>query len=223
LTVTQRRPLVRVVVARPEAAGYRTSLWTCRRIVEVIRQRFKVTYHADHVGRLLRACGFNPQRPQPQPKQREDRHVRAWIQQEWPRVKKLARRRAHLICLHETGFMMLPVLRRTWARAPCGLTPLLAVHARSRERAPGWRRSSCRPAAVSSSSRCPAPASRERAPGCRQPCHDSPAKVTQRCGSREASNERATWKRRPPPHSRRRTPDPRTPAAPAATGWTPNS
>src|SRR6266852_3098750 len=53
LTAAQRRQLARLVVAGPEAAGYSTSLWTCRRIVEVIRRRFNIVYHADHVGRLL--------------------------------------------------------------------------------------------------------------------------------------------------------------------------
>src|SRR5256886_13257618 len=53
LTAVQRQQLARLVVAGPEAAGDTTSLWTCRRIVDVIRQRFKVVYHPDHVGRLL--------------------------------------------------------------------------------------------------------------------------------------------------------------------------
>jgi transposase len=88
LTAAQRRQLARWVVAGPEAAGYTTSLWTCRRIVDLIRGRFKVVYHPDHVGRLLRASGFSPQRPQPRAKERDDRRVRAWIQQDWARVKK---------------------------------------------------------------------------------------------------------------------------------------
>jgi transposase len=88
LTATQQRQLARLVIAGPEAAGYATSLWTCRRIVDLIRQRFHVVYHPDHVGRLLRACGFSPQRPQPRAKERDDRRVREWILQDWPRVKK---------------------------------------------------------------------------------------------------------------------------------------
>src|SRR5262249_35127272 len=109
LSATQRRQLARLVVAGPEAAGYRTSLWTCRRLVELIRDRFDVLYHPDHVGRLLRACGFSPQRPQPRAKERDDRRVQ--------------------------GFLMLPVLRRTWA--PCGMTPTLPVRARSHEKVSG--------------------------------------------------------------------------------------
>jgi transposase len=75
-------------MAGPEAAGYRTSLWTCRRIVDLIRHHFHVVYHPDHVGRLLRACGFSPQRPQPRAKERDDRRVREWLHRDWAGVKK---------------------------------------------------------------------------------------------------------------------------------------
>src|SRR5215510_16396231 len=88
LSATQRRQLARLVVAGPEAAGYRTGLWTGRRIVALIRDRFAVLYHPDHVGRLLRACGFSPQRPQPRAKERDDQRVREWIRVDWPTVKK---------------------------------------------------------------------------------------------------------------------------------------
>jgi transposase len=88
LTVAQRQRLVRLVLAGPEVAGYRTSLWTCRRIVDLIRQHFHVVYHPDHVGRLLRACGFSPQRPQPRAKERDDRRVREWVRVDWATVKK---------------------------------------------------------------------------------------------------------------------------------------
>ena len=88
LTPAQRKHLARLVVAGPEAAGYATSLWTCRRLVEVIKDEFEVVYHPDHVGRLLRACGFSPQRPQPRAKERDDQRVREWIQRDWAKVKK---------------------------------------------------------------------------------------------------------------------------------------
>src|SRR4029453_4830109 len=69
----KRGKLAPLVVGGPEGAGSRTSLWTCRRIVDLIRHHFDVVYHPDHVGRLLRACGFSPQRPQPRAKERDDR------------------------------------------------------------------------------------------------------------------------------------------------------
>lgn len=90
LTAAQRRTLVRVILKGPEALGYPTGLWTCRRIARVVRTRFGVAYHPDHIGRLLRACGLTPQRPQRVAKERDDQRVRHWVQVDWPRVKKTA-------------------------------------------------------------------------------------------------------------------------------------
>jgi transposase len=88
LTARQRQTLVQGILRGPEAAGYPTGLWTCRRIVQFVRTRFGVAYHPDHIGRLLRACGLTPQRPQRVAKERDDRRVRQWVQIDWPRVKK---------------------------------------------------------------------------------------------------------------------------------------
>lgn len=88
LTVRQRQTLVRLVLKGAEAAGYRTALWTCGRIAEVVRARFGVRYHPDHVGRLLRSCGLTPQRPQRRAKERDEQRVQQWLHEDWPRVKK---------------------------------------------------------------------------------------------------------------------------------------
>jgi len=55
--------------------------------------------------------------------------VLRWLDQEFPRILREARRRdAHLVFLDESGFMLTPVVRRTlWPR---GVTPVLPVAAR---------------------------------------------------------------------------------------------
>lgn len=88
LTARQRGALARWILKGAEAFGFPTSLWTCRRIAQVIRERFDVHYHRDHIGRLLRACGFTPQRPQTVARERNDQRIREWVQQEWTRAKK---------------------------------------------------------------------------------------------------------------------------------------
>ncbi len=88
LTARQRQRLVGWILKGPEAAGYRTALWTCRRIAALVETRFGVTYHPDHIGRLLRACGLSPQRPQPVAQERNDARIRNWMQVAWPGVKK---------------------------------------------------------------------------------------------------------------------------------------
>ncbi len=88
LTASQRSTLVGWILQGAEACGFATALWTCRRIAHLIRQRFHVDYHPDHVGRLLRSCGLTPQRPQVRAKERNDQRVRVWMQGEWSRAKK---------------------------------------------------------------------------------------------------------------------------------------
>ena len=55
LTAAHRRRLAKIVRAGPLKAGFTTDWWTCKRVAEVIRREFAVTYHPDHVGRLLHA------------------------------------------------------------------------------------------------------------------------------------------------------------------------
>jgi transposase len=65
-----------------------SALWICRRVAPVVRERFGVSYHLDHAGRLLRSCGFTPQRPQTVAKERNNQRIRAWVRQQWSRAKK---------------------------------------------------------------------------------------------------------------------------------------
>jgi transposase len=88
LTAGQRRSVVVWILQGAEACGFPTALWTCRRIAQLIRQRFHVVYHPDHIGRLLRSCGLTPQRPQLRAQERNDQRIRRWIQGEWSRAKK---------------------------------------------------------------------------------------------------------------------------------------
>lgn len=71
-----------------QAAGLPTELWTCPRVAWLIRQRFGVRYHPAHVSRMLHGLGFSPQKPTRRAVERDEERIRAWIEQDWPRVKK---------------------------------------------------------------------------------------------------------------------------------------
>lgn len=60
LTLRQRRALARCLLKGANCFGFATDLWTCPRVAQVIRQRYGVNYHVDHLPRLLRALGFSP-------------------------------------------------------------------------------------------------------------------------------------------------------------------
>lgn len=71
-----------------EAYGFRGEVWTCARIVEVIRREFAVTYHKDHVSRLLKALDWTPQKPMERAAQRDEEKIIEWREEAWPDLKK---------------------------------------------------------------------------------------------------------------------------------------
>lgn len=76
-----------------EAYGFRGEVWTCRRIVQVIAREFSVTYHKDHVSRLLKALDWTPQKPMERAAQRDEEKIIAWREETWPELKKKRGRR----------------------------------------------------------------------------------------------------------------------------------
>jgi transposase len=88
LSVQQHRRLERTLLAGAQAAGFESDLWTCPRVAQLIRQRFGIGYHVDHLGRLLRSLGWSPQRPERRARERDEVQIRRWIQGPWPRIKK---------------------------------------------------------------------------------------------------------------------------------------
>ena len=68
--------------------GFATDLWTCPRVAQMIRSRFKVDYHVDHLSRLLRSLGFSPQKPERRAVERDEKAIRRWIKTDWSSIKK---------------------------------------------------------------------------------------------------------------------------------------
>ena len=85
--------------------------------------------HPAHVSRLLHGLGFSPQKSTRRASERDEERIRAWIEQDWPRVKNAAPE-ASLVCLDESGMLKAPLVRRSWSLR--GRTPVL----RKRESCP---------------------------------------------------------------------------------------
>lgn len=88
LAARQKCQLERSLLKGAQSAGYPTDLWTCPRIGDLIRRRFRVKYHVRHIGRLLRSMGWSPQKPEKRARERDEKAVQKWIRQDWPRIKK---------------------------------------------------------------------------------------------------------------------------------------
>jgi transposase len=80
--------LKRALKAGPGEHGFPTELWTTQRVAQVIKTRFDIEYHPDHVGRLLGQIGWSCQRPTTRALQRDKSAIRRWKQETWPRLKK---------------------------------------------------------------------------------------------------------------------------------------
>ena len=88
LSARHRHRLEQALLAGAQAAGFDTDLWTCPRVAQLIRQRFGIGYHVDHLGRLLRSLGWSPQRPERRARERDEDQIRRWIKGPWSRIKK---------------------------------------------------------------------------------------------------------------------------------------
>jgi transposase len=88
LTAKQRARLVTLLSKGALAFGYRTDLWTTQRIAALIESRLGVTYHRNHVGKLLHELGWSHQKPERRALERDDDEIERWKREEWPKVKK---------------------------------------------------------------------------------------------------------------------------------------
>ena len=79
---------------------------------------------------VLTALGWSWQKPERRAIERDEAAIARWTREAWPRIKKAAGRGAHLVFVAESGFLLIPKIRRTWA-------PVLRAAANAEYCAPG--------------------------------------------------------------------------------------
>jgi len=93
LTAEQRAQLPGLLAQGAEAFGFRGDVWTAKRVATVIRREFRVRYHPNHVGKLLRAAGWSVQKPIERASQRNEAAIEAWRTERWPALRRGLTRR----------------------------------------------------------------------------------------------------------------------------------
>jgi transposase len=88
LTVTQEKIVRRWLADSPTEHGFDTELWTAPRLGRLIREEFGVGLNPRYLSAWLRDRGFTPQKPRRVPRERDPRVIAAWLESEWPRIKK---------------------------------------------------------------------------------------------------------------------------------------
>jgi transposase len=124
LTLQEHEELERLLLEGATAYGWPNNLWTGGRVREIIKKHFGVEYHPAHVCRILKKkLDWTCQRPQHQNADRDDVAIEVWVREMFPLImERTAARSAYTVFVDETGFMLEPIIRRTFA--PRGKTPV---------------------------------------------------------------------------------------------------
>ena len=88
LDAGQWRDILRTLRQGALKAGFETDRWTLRRIRDVVRHQFGMNYHPNYLAARLRASGWSPQVPAVRAKERDEEVIRAWLKQDWPRIRR---------------------------------------------------------------------------------------------------------------------------------------
>jgi transposase len=94
LNDAQKVELCAVIEAGSQAAGFTSGMWTGPMIGDWIREHFGVSYHSNHVPRLLHQLGFSVQRPRKRLARADAEAQAGWLSERLPEIKKKRPRRA---------------------------------------------------------------------------------------------------------------------------------
>ncbi len=88
LTADQEKQVLGWLADPPTKHGFRTDLWTAKRVAQLILQKLKVAFHPHYLREWLTKRNYTPQKPARRAKQRNPEAVAGWLQKDWPRIKK---------------------------------------------------------------------------------------------------------------------------------------
>ena len=92
LNAKQLTQLEKLLSRGPTRYGYRTELWTLRRVAKVIEEQCGVEYDPSGVWHVLRRMGWSCQKPERRARERDEDAIATWRKTDWPRIKKSAKR-----------------------------------------------------------------------------------------------------------------------------------
>ena len=94
LTRRREQAVLSWLAKSPLAFGYKTDLWTTKRLAEVIARKYGVRFNANYLADWLTRRGYSPQKPEVRAVERDEPAIARWVAEDWTRVKKKPPRRA---------------------------------------------------------------------------------------------------------------------------------
>jgi transposase len=92
LTPAQEKQVIAWLADPPTKHGFRTDLWTARRVAELIRAKLNVEFHPHYLREWLRKRNYTPQKPARRAKQQNPVEIDRWLKDDWPRIEKKSKR-----------------------------------------------------------------------------------------------------------------------------------
>lgn len=115
-----------VTMKNPLQMKFTFALWTAKMIGQVIFRRFGIKLSKASVCRLLAQMGLTPQRPVWRAYQQKPEEVQKWLDDEYPRIQRMARRlKAQIFFGDEAGVRSDHHAGTTWAVK--GKTPVVST------------------------------------------------------------------------------------------------
>jgi transposase len=89
LTSAQLEEVEAALLRGARAHGYPNELWRLKRVAELIERVSGVSYHPNHVWRILHdKLGWSSQRPARRAVERDEQAIEHWVKDTWPAIKK---------------------------------------------------------------------------------------------------------------------------------------
>jgi len=89
LSFRQEREVLRWFRRSPTEFGFATELWTAPRVAALILRKFRKKFHPRYINQWLATRRITPQKPSRQARERNEREIRRWLREDWPRIKKV--------------------------------------------------------------------------------------------------------------------------------------
>jgi transposase len=68
--------------------GYANAIWTSRRVRQLIKDQFDVSYSKAQTCRILHKIGYSPKKPVKRSKKYSQQAIEHWLRYKWPNIKK---------------------------------------------------------------------------------------------------------------------------------------
>jgi transposase len=106
--------------------GFSTPLWTGTYVRILLKRKQNIALDRVTIWRYLGRLGLSFQKPETRYSQQDKKLVKKWIEQEWPAIRRWAKRNQAILYFEdESGVSLAPVIGKTWA--PIGKTPIVRV------------------------------------------------------------------------------------------------